>query len=97
MALTTSSNIMTSQGYDTFVNSSIMTSQGDDSFVYLEKRDRAEKRSIELGMLIGWQVHVRSGLNPGEKVIIVGHRLLDDGQKVDIIKKVTDPREILEL
>ncbi|MBW2610510.1 MAG: efflux RND transporter periplasmic adaptor subunit [Deltaproteobacteria bacterium] len=70
--------------------------RGDDRFVYVEKGNKAEKRSIELGMLIGWQVHVKSGLNPGERVIIVGHRLLDEGQKVDIIKNVTDPQEILK-
>jgi len=70
--------------------------QGDNRFVYVEKENKAEKRSIELGILIGWQVHVKSGLTPGERVIIVGHRLLDEGQKVDIIKNVTDPQEILE-
>ena len=70
--------------------------EGDDRFVYVEKEKRAERRSVELGILIGWQVHIKSGLNPGERVIIVGHRLLDEGQKVDIIKNVTDPQEILE-
>ncbi|MFC1533673.1 efflux RND transporter periplasmic adaptor subunit [Thermodesulfobacteriota bacterium] len=71
--------------------------KGDESFVYVEKETRAEKRFIKLGILSGWQIQVKSGLEPGEKVIVVGHRLLDDGQSVEVIKTVSDPREILDL
>jgi len=70
--------------------------QGDDRFVYIEKESRAKKRNIKLGALIGWQVHVTSGLRAGERVIVVGHRLLDDGQLVEVVKNVNDPREILK-
>ena len=70
--------------------------EGDMYFVYVEKNGVAEKRSVELGILDGWQIHVKSGLVQGDNVIIVGHRLIDHGQKVMVIKNVTDPREILE-
>ena len=70
--------------------------QRDESFVYVEKNGKAQKRSVELGILAGWQIQVKSGLEPGELVIVVGHRLLDDGQGVEVIKNVKDPREILE-
>ena len=70
--------------------------QRDESFVYVEKDGKAQKRSVELGILEGWQIQVKSGLEPGELVIVVGHRLLDDGQGVEVIKNVKDPREILE-
>ena len=69
--------------------------QGDERFVYVEKDGQAEKRSIKLGVLVGWQVHVEAGLNPGERVIVVGHRFLDDGQAVKVIKNVSHPSEIL--
>jgi hypothetical protein len=39
---------------------------------------------------------VVSGLTPGEKVIVVGHRLLDEGQEVNVIKVVRDPSKILD-
>ncbi len=74
---------------------SIIT-QGDQSFVYVAEDNTAVKRFVKLGILNGWQIQVTSGLEPGEKVIVVGHRLLDDGQNVEIIKNVDDPREILE-
>lgn len=70
--------------------------QGDDRFVYIEKESRAKKRNIKLGALIGWQVQVTSGLKAGERVIVVGHRLLDDGQLIEVVKNVNDPREILK-
>ena len=70
--------------------------QGDDRFVYVEKDGQAEKRLIKLGVLVGWQVLVTAGLNPGERVIVVGHRFLDDGQTVKVIKNVSRPSEILE-
>ena len=70
--------------------------QGDDRYVYIEKDGQAEKRLIKVGVLVGWQVHVEAGLNPGERVIVVGHRFLDDGQAVKVIKNVSHPSEILK-
>jgi len=73
---------------------SIIT-QGDQRFVFIEKDGVAEKRKITLGALIGWEIHITSGLQPGEKLIAVGHRLLDDGQAVEVIRNVGHPNEIL--
>jgi membrane fusion protein (multidrug efflux system) len=70
--------------------------QGNDRFVYVEKDGKVKKRSIELGVLMGWEVHVTKGLNPGDRVVVVGHRFLDDGQAVQVIKNVLDPAEILQ-
>jgi len=70
--------------------------KGDERFVYVEKDGRAEKRTVELGVLVDWQVQVTAGLKPEERVIVVGHRFLDDGQAVEVIKNVSHPREILE-
>jgi membrane fusion protein (multidrug efflux system) len=71
-------------------------SQDEENFVYLEKNNKAEKCPVELGILDGWMIQVKSGLKVGDKVIIVGHRQVDDGQAVQIIKNVTDPAEILK-
>lgn len=71
-------------------------SEGDQQFIYVEKEGKAYKRPVELGILEGWQVQVVRGLQPEEKVIVVGHRLLEDGQKVDVLKTVNNPKEIVE-
>jgi RND family efflux transporter MFP subunit len=70
--------------------------QGDNRFVYIEKNGHAERRNVEMGPLIDWQAQVTSGLRAGESVIIVGQRFLSDGQKIEVIKNVSDPGEILK-
>ena len=71
-------------------------SQGDEQYVYVERNGLAERRPLELGTLVGWEVHITSGLTPGERVIVVGHRQVDQGQAVEVIKNVSDTREILK-
>lgn len=68
--------------------------QGDARYVYVEKDGRAERRDITMGVLVDWQVHVTSGLKPGDRVIVVGHRFLDGGQAVQVVKNVQHPEEI---
>lgn len=70
--------------------------QGDERFVFVEKGGRAERRSVKLGTLVGWEVQITYGLKTGEKVIVVGHRVLDDGQVVKVIKNVSNPSEVLK-
>jgi len=69
--------------------------QGDERFVFIEKDGQARKRNVELGMLVGWEVQVSSGLVAGERVIVVGHRFLDNGQLVEVIQNVSNAQEIL--
>lgn len=71
--------------------------QGDEQFVYLENDGLAKKTLVDLGQLVDWQVHVTSGISANDKVIVVGHRLLNDGQPIEVIKTVSDVREILAL
>lgn len=68
--------------------------QGDARYVYVEKDGKAERRDITMGVLVDWQVHVTSGLNPGDRVIVVGHRFLESGQVVQVVKNVEHPEEI---
>ncbi|MBW2618461.1 MAG: efflux RND transporter periplasmic adaptor subunit, partial [Deltaproteobacteria bacterium] len=70
--------------------------QGEEKFVFVERDGIAQKRVVELGILVGWQVQVTTGLFPGERVVIVGQRFLDDGQAVEVVRTVTRPEEIIE-
>jgi len=71
--------------------------QGDQRFVFVENNGQAEKRQVTVGMLVDWQIQVVSGIEPGDRLVIVGHRLLDEGQVVDVVQNVSDPKEILAL
>lgn len=69
-------------------------SQNDQHFVFVAQEDVAEKRPVKLGIMDGWQVQVEEGLEPGEKVVVVGQRSLEDGQRIEALKTVTDVSEI---
>ena len=69
--------------------------QGEETYVFVEHGGTAHKRPVRLGALSGWQVHITSGLSDGDEVIVVGHRALEHGQAVKVIKTVGDAGEIL--
>lgn len=73
-----------------------LINKGDEYIVYVEEDGKAKERSVKIGILSGLEAQVVSGLNPGERLIIVGHRFLDEGQPVEVIKNVNDLKEIYE-
>jgi len=69
-------------------------SRDNKHYVYLEENNAAKRQEVKLGILDGWQVQITEGLRPGEKVIVVGQRSVDEDQRLNVVKKVTDPAEI---
>lgn len=47
-----------------------------------------EQREVELGISIGEQVEITSGVEPDERIVIQGQSLLDDGAAVRVIEEV---------
>ncbi len=72
-------------------------SRSNDHYVYVEEDGKARKRMVELGYLEGWQVLITSGLKVGERVIIQGHRNVEDGQEIKVIKSVTSVGDLLNM
>jgi membrane fusion protein (multidrug efflux system) len=62
--------------------------------VYIEEDNIAALREVKLGILDGWQIQVSEGLVPEQRVIVVGQRSVDEGQKLNVVKKVASPTEI---
>ncbi len=69
-------------------------SRDNKHFVFLEEDNIAEFQEVRLGILDGWQIQITEGLEPGQRVIVVGQRSVDTGQKLNVVKKVTSPAEI---
>jgi membrane fusion protein (multidrug efflux system) len=57
----------------------------DGKAVYVVNSSQAKRRDVELGIIRGDQVQITSGLEPGDKLIIAGHRFVAPGQKVNIV------------
>ncbi len=62
--------------------------------VYVEKDGVVHFRPVKTGFMDGWKTKVSEGLEPGEKVVVVGHRIIEDGEKVTIAKTIRDMEEI---
>jgi RND family efflux transporter MFP subunit len=72
-----------------------VVSKNDDHIVYIVRDGKAYSKEVELGLQEGWRIEVTQGLAPGDQVIVVGHRGVADDQAVNVVRKVTDPKEIL--
>jgi membrane fusion protein (multidrug efflux system) len=70
-------------------------SRGADRFVYVVNDDRAHRRPVSLGILEGWKIQITSGLSPGDRVIVVGHRAVEEGQVVQVRRTVTRPEDVV--
>lgn len=69
-------------------------SRDNKHFVFLEEGKTAKLQEVRLGILEGWKVQVTEGLAPGERVIVVGHRSVDDGQQLNVVQKIRNPEEL---
>jgi membrane fusion protein (multidrug efflux system) len=57
----------------------------DGKAVYVVKSAQAERRRVDLGIIKDDRIQIRSGLVPGDQLIVAGHRFVAPGQKVDIV------------
>ena len=67
--------------------------RNDEQFVYVEKDGVAHKRDVELGIMEDWMIQITDGLSIGDRLIIEGHRDIEDGQKIKVVKVVNNPNE----
>jgi membrane fusion protein (multidrug efflux system) len=68
--------------------------RGDEQFVFVSNNDTAHVRMVETGILEGWRVEITKGLEQGDHVIVVGHRSLDEGQEVNVVRSVSHPEDL---
>jgi len=70
-------------------------SRGNEQFVFVEDNGTARRRDVKIGILEGWRVQVTEGLVPGSHVIIEGHRNVEEGQPVNVVRVLKDTEEML--
>lgn len=69
-------------------------SRNDSHLVYVIEDGVAHTREIGLGIQQGWRIQAKSGLNPGEHVIVVGQRSVNDGTAVKVVRTISDIKEL---
>lgn len=55
--------------------------------VYVVESSTAERREVELGVIKGDRVRIKSGLQPGDRLIVAGHRFVAPGQNVNVVSE----------
>lgn len=73
-----------------------VVNRDDKNFVFVENGGVAQARMVELGIVEGWLVQITKGLEPGERVVVVGQRSLDEGQGLNVARTVSDPEELFK-
>jgi RND family efflux transporter MFP subunit len=66
----------------------------DQQTVYIVNKDVAHARKVETGIQEGWLMQISQGLNPGDQVVVVGHRRVSDGQKVNVVRTVRNAEDL---
>jgi len=61
----------------------------NEKTVYVLEGDVAKARKVATGIQEGWRIQITEGLAEDEAVIVVGHRRVSDGQRVNVIRTVT--------
>lgn len=69
-------------------------SRNDEQYVFIEEEGVARKKKVRLGIMEKWMVQIVAGLNPGDQLLIEGHRDVEDNQKIQVIKTITSPEEL---
>jgi len=60
----------------------------DGKAVYVVNSSQASRRDVKIGVIKGDQVQIENGLEPGDKLIIAGHRFVAPGQMVNIVPEM---------
>lgn len=68
---------------------SLINRRGMDA-LYVVRDGMAQFTLVKTGILDGWQVQISKGLRPGDQVIVVGQRQIDDGEKVNVTRTIRD-------
>ncbi len=63
----------------------------DEQTVMVEKDGVVHQRTVTLGIVEGFNVQITFGLDFGENVVIMGQKQVADGQKVTVVRNVSDP------
>lgn len=71
-----------------------LVSQGKKVGVYVEDHGIAKFRQVQTGFMDGWKIQIANGLSPNEKVVVIGHRALAEGQTINVIRTITDMEEL---
>jgi len=73
-----------------------LISINNQNIAYIIEDNTAYAKKVDLGIQEGWLVEIKSGLKKGDRLIAVGQRDVSDGQKVKVVRTITNIGELSE-
>jgi RND family efflux transporter MFP subunit len=73
-----------------------LVTKKNETGVFIEDKGQVAFRPVTTGFQDGWKILVADGLTSGDNVVVVGHRLIDDGEKVNVTRTISDMEELLQ-
>jgi len=74
-----------------------LDSRGEkDVGVFIEKDGAVRYQPVLTGFQDGWKVQIPQGLDPGDKVVVIGHRIIEHGEKVHVTKSIRSMEELIQ-
>ncbi len=69
-------------------------SRNNEQYVYVESDGVVARKDVKLGIMEEWMVEVTEGLAAGDRLLVEGHRDVEDKQKVKVVKAASDMKEL---
>ncbi|MBC2713179.1 MAG: efflux RND transporter periplasmic adaptor subunit [Desulfosarcina sp.] len=71
-----------------------LITRNEASALYVVKDGVVRLTPVEVGIQDGWQVEISQGLKPGDHVVVVGQRQIDDGEAVNVTRTIREMGEL---
>jgi membrane fusion protein (multidrug efflux system) len=71
-----------------------LITRNETSALFVVNDGVARLTPVEVGIQDGWQVEISKGLKPGDHVVVVGQRQIDDGEAVNVTRTIREMGEL---
>jgi RND family efflux transporter MFP subunit len=62
--------------------------------VFAEENGTVQFRPVSAGFITGWRIQIKKGLAPNDHVVVIGHRLIENGDLVNVTKVVKNLEDL---
>ncbi|MHB8809317.1 MAG: efflux RND transporter periplasmic adaptor subunit [Desulfobulbaceae bacterium] len=69
--------------------------RNNEQYVFVVRDGVVHKQPVVLGIMEKWMIQAAEGLKPGDQLVIEGHREVEEGQPVNVLRVITDPRGLV--
>ncbi len=73
-----------------------LVTRNKETGLFVETQGRISFRPVTTGFQDGWRILVAEGIASGDRVVVVGHRLVEDGEKVHVTQTVRSMEELVQ-